>query len=171
MCRTQRFQLYYANHLSVVQEDPNHELGMAPSAYAQSAKEHGFDIISWSLERAGPGLQGWYWQTLEDTVAAMDPAEVEGYRYALLHVLAQDVGVMAVFSDWPATTSFYANCMGIGTSRSGSKTGKVPKVFKEDDHIMAKATKLFKGGKTEKEGEVVPFAGKTGKTAKGSNWN
>ena len=97
----------------------------------------------------------------------MDPSEVEGYRYALLHVLAQDVGVMAVFSDWPATTSFYANCMGIGTGRSGSKAGKVPKVFKENDH-MAKATKLFKG-KTEKEEEVVPFAGKTGKTAKGSN--
>ena len=151
----------------MVQEDPNHELGMSPSAYAQSAKEHGFDIISWSLERSGPGLQGWYWQTLEDTIAAMDPSEVEGYRYALLHVLAQDVGVMAVFSDWPATTSFYANCMGIGTGRSGSKAGKVPKVFKENDH-MAKATKLFKG-KTEKEEEVVPFAGKTGKTAKGSN--
>jgi len=28
-----------------------------------------------------------------------------------LHVLAKDVGVMGVFSDWPATTTFYANCM------------------------------------------------------------
>jgi len=24
--------------------------------------------------------------------------------------LARDVGVIGVFSDWPATTTFYANC-------------------------------------------------------------
>ena len=29
----------------------------------------------------------------------------------LLHVLAQQVGVKGVFSDWPATTTFYANCL------------------------------------------------------------
>jgi len=28
-------------------------------------------------------------------------------------MLAQDVGVIGVFSDWPATTTFYANCMGL----------------------------------------------------------
>jgi glycerophosphoryl diester phosphodiesterase len=25
-------------------------------------------------------------------------------------VLAQDVGIIGLFSDWPATTTFYANC-------------------------------------------------------------
>ena len=30
-----------------------------------------------------------------------------------LDVLAQEVGVLGVFSDWPATVTFYANCMGI----------------------------------------------------------
>ena len=30
----------------------------------------------------------------------------------LLDVLAKDVGVIGVFSDWPATTTFYANCRG-----------------------------------------------------------
>jgi glycerophosphoryl diester phosphodiesterase len=30
-----------------------------------------------------------------------------------LDVLAQGVGVMGVFADWPATVSFYANCMGL----------------------------------------------------------
>ena len=28
----------------------------------------------------------------------------------VLDVLARDVGVIGVFSDWPATTTFYANC-------------------------------------------------------------
>jgi glycerophosphoryl diester phosphodiesterase len=27
-----------------------------------------------------------------------------------IDVLARQVGVMAIFSDWPATTTFYANC-------------------------------------------------------------
>ena len=30
-----------------------------------------------------------------------------------LDVLANEVGVLGVFSDWPATVSFYANCMGL----------------------------------------------------------
>mmetsp|Transcript_2493 Transcript_2493/g.4825 ORF Transcript_2493/g.4825 Transcript_2493/m.4825 type:complete len:105 (-) Transcript_2493:8-322(-) len=29
----------------------------------------------------------------------------------LVHVLSKDVGVVGIFSDWPATTSFYANCI------------------------------------------------------------
>jgi glycerophosphoryl diester phosphodiesterase len=26
-------------------------------------------------------------------------------------VLAQDVGIIGLFSDWPTTTTFYANCL------------------------------------------------------------
>jgi glycerophosphoryl diester phosphodiesterase len=33
--------------------------------------------------------------------------------YYTLDALAQDVGVMGVFSDWPATVSYYASCMGL----------------------------------------------------------
>ncbi len=29
----------------------------------------------------------------------------------VLDVLAQDVGIVGMFSDWPATVTFYANCM------------------------------------------------------------
>lgn len=29
----------------------------------------------------------------------------------MLDVLARDVGVIGVFSDWPATTTYYANCI------------------------------------------------------------
>jgi glycerophosphoryl diester phosphodiesterase len=28
-------------------------------------------------------------------------------------VLAQDVGIIGLFSDWPATVSYYASCMGL----------------------------------------------------------
>ena len=33
--------------------------------------------------------------------------------YQALDALAQDVGVIGVFSDWPATVSYYASCMGL----------------------------------------------------------
>lgn len=31
----------------------------------------------------------------------------------LLDMLAKQVGVIGVFSDWPATVTYYANCMGL----------------------------------------------------------
>ena len=31
----------------------------------------------------------------------------------VLDVLAMDVGIIGIFSDWPATTTYYANCMGL----------------------------------------------------------
>lgn len=95
---------------ALVEQDTStdNELGIAPSTYAQAAKEHGFDIISWSLERSGPGLTGWYWQSLENMT------RTDGDQLALLHVLSQDVGVIGIFSDWPATTTFFANCMEVG---------------------------------------------------------
>lgn len=37
----------------------------------------------------------------------------EGAAMEALHVLAKDVGVRGVFSDWPATTTYYASCMGL----------------------------------------------------------
>ena len=30
-----------------------------------------------------------------------------------LDVLAKQVGIIGIFSDWPATVTFYANCMGL----------------------------------------------------------
>ncbi|WP_223669747.1 glycerophosphodiester phosphodiesterase family protein [Kangiella shandongensis] len=81
---------------------------IVPSDYALYAKQAGLKIITWTLERSGP-LQtggGWYYQTVTDAV------DNDGDMLVLLDVLAQDVGVMGVFSDWPATTTFYANCAG-----------------------------------------------------------
>ena len=98
----------------LVEYDSSTELGIVASAYSDSAKEHGLEIITWTLERTPPGLDGWYWQTLENMT------RTDGDNFALLHVLSQDVGVLGVFSDWPATTTFYANCMELGLRQDGS---------------------------------------------------
>jgi len=81
---------------------------IVPSDYAKTAKKLGFDIISWTLERSGTLVDGggYYFQSI--TPAITGPG---GY-YQLLDVLARDVGVIGVFSDWPATVTYYANCMG-----------------------------------------------------------
>ena len=40
-----------------------------------------------------------------------DAVHSDGVMYQLVDVLAQDVGVVGMFSDWPATVTYYANCM------------------------------------------------------------
>lgn len=93
----------------LVAPDPSSELLMKPSDYALAAKERGLDIITWTLERSGPGLGGFYWSSTENEVDL-----IEGDRYSLLEVLSSGVGVLGVFSDWPATTTFFANCKNLG---------------------------------------------------------
>ena len=87
----------------VREEDGN----IVPTEYAKAAKAAGLAIIAWSLERSAPLHNGpdWYYQSLP-TLARNDGAVLQ-----LLHTLAQDVGVMGVFSDWPGTTTFYGNCL------------------------------------------------------------
>ncbi|SDW79892.1 glycerophosphodiester phosphodiesterase family protein [Roseicitreum antarcticum] len=82
---------------------------MVPSVYADEATAAGLNIITWTLERSGPLNTGggWYFQSVAEAT------DNDGVTYELLDVLAQDVGVVGVFSDWPATTTFYANCMGL----------------------------------------------------------
>lgn len=82
---------------------------LLPSQYARNAKAAGLDIITWSLERSGilaDGSNGSYYQTFDSAITR------EGDMFRMLDVLAQDIGVIGVFSDWPATVSFYANCTG-----------------------------------------------------------
>jgi glycerophosphoryl diester phosphodiesterase len=85
--------------------------GMEPSLYTETIKELGLDIITWTFERAGPLSNdpiGYYYSTIEDVVNG------DGDSMELLHVLAQDVGILGIFSDWAAPVTFYANCMGLG---------------------------------------------------------
>lgn len=80
---------------------------LVPSAYAKAARAAGLQLITWSLERSGPLAAGggWYYQSIS-SITSDDSMTLQ-----LLDVLAQQVGVIGVFSDWPATTTFYANCM------------------------------------------------------------
>jgi glycerophosphoryl diester phosphodiesterase len=79
---------------------------IVPSSYAKAAKEAGLGLIAWTLERDGPLHKGggFYHQTIKPAV------DGDGVTFEVLDVLARDVGVLGVFSDWPATTTFYAKC-------------------------------------------------------------
>ncbi|MEW5423137.1 glycerophosphodiester phosphodiesterase family protein [Amorphus sp. 3PC139-8] len=79
------------------------------SDYAKAAKDAGLKLISWSLERSGPLANGggWYFNSVTDAINS------DADYYVVLDVLAQDVGVVGVFSDWPATVTYYGNCFGL----------------------------------------------------------
>ncbi|MEM8553126.1 MAG: glycerophosphodiester phosphodiesterase family protein [Pseudomonadota bacterium] len=81
---------------------------IVPSVYAEEAKAAGLNIITWTLERSGPLKNGggWYFQSIADAT------DNDAAYFELLHVLAQELGVVGVFSDWPATVTYYANCFG-----------------------------------------------------------
>jgi glycerophosphoryl diester phosphodiesterase len=84
-----------------------------PSQYANDIRAAGLKIITWSFERAdlrrGAASGGFYY--------AFDPQgraiRKDSDMYLALDVLAQDVGILGIFSDWPATVSYYASCMGL----------------------------------------------------------
>jgi glycerophosphoryl diester phosphodiesterase len=97
---------------------------IVPSLYGKFARAAGIDIIPWSFERSGRlredvkggGLTGvkkegsggtFFYQT------TLDAIEGDGHLMETLHVLASQVGVIGVFSDWPGTVTYYAGCMGL----------------------------------------------------------
>ena len=89
---------------------------IVPSQYAKDAKAAGLDIITWTIERSGrikeevlgnPAAFGYYYQT------TLDALRNDGDLMTTLDVLAKDVGVLGVFSDWSGTVSYYASCMGL----------------------------------------------------------
>jgi len=97
---------------------------IVPSRYAKLARAAGLDIVAWSFERSGrlvedvkgggptrvkqKGAGGtFYYRT------TLDAIEGDGQLMETLHVLASQVGVIGVFSDWPGTVTYYASCMGL----------------------------------------------------------
>jgi glycerophosphoryl diester phosphodiesterase len=85
------------------------ENDIVPSVYAHAAKDAGLDIITWTLERSGFLINGggFYYQSVAGAI------DNDGDAYVVLDVLAKDVGILGIFSDWPATVTYYGNCMGI----------------------------------------------------------
>jgi glycerophosphoryl diester phosphodiesterase len=82
---------------------------IVPSAYARAARAAGLDIITWTLERSGllAGGGGFYYQSIAPAI------DDDGDMLVVLDVLAKDVGVIGIFSDWPGTVTYYASCMGL----------------------------------------------------------
>ncbi len=85
---------------------------IVPSVYAERARQAGLRIISWTTERSGrivedvlEGGSTFYYQT------TLDALNNDGDILRTIDVLARKVGIIGLFSDWPATTTFYANCM------------------------------------------------------------
>lgn len=83
------------------------ESRIVPSVYAERAKAAGLDLIAWTFERSGPLANDgeWYHSTTDDVI------DNDGDKLLTLDVLARDVGILGLFSDWPATVTFYDNCM------------------------------------------------------------
>ncbi|NVD08597.1 glycerophosphodiester phosphodiesterase [Vibrio sp. JPW-9-11-11] len=92
---------------ALIELDSNNQI--VESNYAKLAKQADLDIIAWTLERSGPLAQGggWYYQSVTKQIKR------DGDMMKVLDVLAKDVGVLGVFSDWPSTVTYYANCMDI----------------------------------------------------------
>jgi len=91
---------------------------IVPSQYARNAKAANLDIITWTLERSGriveevlptKGTQSpsFYYQT------TLDALHNDGDLMVTLDVLAKQVGILGIFSDWAATVTYYANCVGL----------------------------------------------------------
>jgi glycerophosphoryl diester phosphodiesterase len=83
---------------------------IVPSRYARQAKSAGLDIITWTLERSGilsDGNNGFYYQTFDIAIKR------EGDVMKVLDILNKDVGIVGIFSDWPATVTYYASCMNL----------------------------------------------------------
>lgn len=86
---------------------------VVPSPYAKDIKSAGLDIITWTFERSdlreGASKAGWYYQFDPKGKAIRKDSDM----YNALDVLARQVNILGIFSDWPATVTYYANCMGL----------------------------------------------------------
>ena len=84
-----------------------------PSQLAKDLRGMGFDIITWSFERSdvrqGASKAGYYYDF--DPEGKVIKKDSDMYR--ALNVLAKQVKILGIFSDWPATVTYYANCMGL----------------------------------------------------------
>ena len=77
--------------------------GLVPSQYARDAVAAGLKIITWTVER-------YYqcWPAEASTLAT--PPCLYFNELELIDTLYK-MGVVGIFSDWPAVTTFYASCM------------------------------------------------------------
>lgn len=83
---------------------------IVPSRAARAARAAGLDLVTWTVERSGnlaAPNKGFYYRKVGAAITR------EGDVMRVIDALARDVGVRGIFSDWPATVSFYAGCAGL----------------------------------------------------------
>ncbi|MEM9741856.1 MAG: glycerophosphodiester phosphodiesterase family protein [Pseudomonadota bacterium] len=85
---------------------------IVPSSYAIDARRAGLDLIGWTIERSGSLLEdvkqhsdrAFFYRSTRSALTS------EGDIFTTLEVLKRQVGVRGVFSDWPATTTYFDAC-------------------------------------------------------------
>ncbi|OAK94317.1 PLC-like phosphodiesterase [Phaeosphaeriaceae sp. SRC1lsM3a] len=92
---------------------------IVPSEYAKAIKANGLDIIAWTYERSGPlatikSREEYYFNSIANITY------YDGQYYELLDVLANQIGIKGLFSDWSATVTYFANCFGLSGPVGGS---------------------------------------------------
>jgi glycerophosphoryl diester phosphodiesterase len=85
---------------------------IVPSSYATTAKAAGLDIIAWSFDRSGPlakvkASDDYYYFTIADAT------HYDGQLYQVLDILANQIGIVGLFSDWSGTVTYFANCFNL----------------------------------------------------------
>jgi glycerophosphoryl diester phosphodiesterase len=83
------------------------------SQLAKDLTDWGFDIVTWTFERSdlrhGASQAGFYYDFDPEGKAIKSDSDM----YKVLDVLAREVKILGIFSDWPATVTYYANCFGL----------------------------------------------------------
>ena len=78
--------------------------GLVPSPYARNATAAGLKIITWTVER------NYKCSPAEAATRSQVPACQTFNELEMIDALYK-LGVSGVFSDWPATVTFYASCI------------------------------------------------------------
>lgn len=92
---------------------------IVPSEYAKAIKANGLDIIAWTYERSGPlatakSRQEYYFSSIANIT------HYDGQYYELLDVLAHQIGIKGLFTDWASTVTYFANCFDLKGPVGGS---------------------------------------------------
>ena len=89
--------------------------GLVPSPYALNATAAGLKIITWTVER------NYRCSPAEASTVATPPC-TSFNELELIDALYK-MGVVGIFSDWPATVAFYASCIDhVRTKRPAAST-------------------------------------------------
>ena len=80
---------------------------LAPTEYAALAAQAGLNIVTWTFESGdATDPHNWVYASLPGYM------QTQSRMLNVLHALHTQVGISGIFSDWPATVTFYANCFG-----------------------------------------------------------